>query len=406
MQRFLFLLLFTTQLLSAQSVRQTYNNIQDRYEYYNEKNELVGYKEKDILSGDWIYTAVSKNNNSRRSPYSHLEPVDIYDEKLALQAMRSSLERRSSALYIENYNNIKDQIEDVKKGYEMINQYRDHPVVKSKQESIDLFMKSFSLELGRINDANPEYNRKQVAQNLYDWAFDKRQWIVQSYNRIVDEINEYELNKKRMLSKLDAIQNELEVVGTDKKLQNSWKDFKDYIDMFRESVVENRVDLTDPNVASKFLDDLDKYHREVLNVKNSATENYVLIDEKSNPIETKKLYGGYRTSKILEYKKDKATGQWHLSLEENIPSKVHFSEGWLAFQRGTNKWLFARLSYSGYDNENQVYTFYDNYAQNLTVDKDFRTITWYSDRDDDGWTKIYKYTTLTKDASVIPVPNE
>lgn len=411
------IIFLTANFTFAQSVRETYNDIYNRYEYHNSDNELVGYKKKDIITGDWVYTTVSdkSSNNSHRSPYRHLEPVDVFDEDLYFQALIAKRNASANRFYNLNLNKIIENINVVWEAKKRINAFGDHPAVKKRQQEVNRLLKAFNEGLEQIKSENIQYNNRNEAERVNDWVFEYRERLIKIHNEILEEIeseepenNLLELNKKAVLAKLLEIEidvNKLSKdIGIGKDNESSSKQFGDYINQLQKSVIEGRVDLSNSEVTSKFLDDLDAYHKKVITLRSNWEESKLSnVGEYKNPIETKILYGGYRTSRILEYDYNSITSKWELTLDEEIPSQLYFENNSIAFKRGDNDWLFAMLEFSqSKSKQEDLYIFYDNYNQAITFDKDIKVITWFSEFEGSVSKKMYRYVTLVKDENVLP----
>ncbi|TYB73013.1 hypothetical protein ES676_09655 [Bizionia saleffrena] len=64
--------------------------------------------------------------------------------------------------------------------------------------------------------------------------------------------------------------------------------------------------------------------------------------------------------------------------------------------------IYAKWTYSHYDEENKTHMYYDNYESNLAIDLSEKTITWLTERENSQWSKAIKYINLIKDDSVKP----
>lgn len=147
-------------------------------------------------------------------------------------------------------------------------------------------------------------------------------------------------------------------------------------------------------------------------------ETYGVTNDTPKPVETQNttststtatktapeyLKGGFETQVILEYTYNSRTNSYDLKNELQTPSKLYFDNDWYAFKRGYNQWLFANWTYSGFDEKNRIYVFYDNYGQTITFNENFKTITWYTKRGENNiFQEIITYKTLIPNKSIRP----
>lgn len=134
----------------------------------------------------------------------------------------------------------------------------------------------------------------------------------------------------------------------------------------------------------------------------------VIIKDSSESITEKVKYptgleGGYETNTIMEFSYNLTTQKYDLKKEIKLPSKLYFQNNGYAFKKGNNKWLYANWTYSGFDKESKRYFYFDNYGQTLAFDENFKTITWYTERNEDNiFQKLIIYKELTPNKSIRP----
>lgn len=157
------IIFLTSYFTFAQSVRETYNELQERYEYHNSDYELVGYKKKDFITGDWVYTTVSdkSSSNSYSSSYRHLEPVDVFDEDLVFKVLQAKSLRASkirarndkvrSERASKNIKIIEDNIEYIYSFYYKIMESKDDKFIKRRLLDVNNLMSSFEDSLEDLN---------------------------------------------------------------------------------------------------------------------------------------------------------------------------------------------------------------------------------------------------------------
>lgn len=114
------------------------------------------------------------------------------------------------------------------------------------------------------------------------------------------------------------------------------------------------------------------------------------------------INGGYKTNKIFEYSYNSSTKQYDLTTELNITSKLYFNLNDYAFKRGENNWLRASWKYQTYDEKTERYFYVDNYGQTIAFDKNYKTISWYTNCINNICQKLIIYGELVGDQTIIP----
>lgn len=75
----------------SQTTTKKYNNLMERYEYYNSSGVMIGYEEYNSLMEQWEYTDLSEKSNSRVHDYG--EPVSTFDSDLAFKVLQAKQNR-------------------------------------------------------------------------------------------------------------------------------------------------------------------------------------------------------------------------------------------------------------------------------------------------------------------------
>ncbi|NRS90821.1 tetratricopeptide (TPR) repeat protein [Flavobacterium sp. 7E] len=114
------------------------------------------------------------------------------------------------------------------------------------------------------------------------------------------------------------------------------------------------------------------------------------------------INGGYKTNKISEYSYNTSTKQYDLTNELNIESKLYFNVDNYAFKRGENNWLHNLWKYQIYDAKSERHFYIDNYGQTITFDKNYKTISWYSNNVNNIPQNVIVYSELVEDKTIIP----
>lgn len=82
---YVLLALFFTTFCFSQTTTKKYNDLRNRWEYYNSSGQMVGYEKYNSLREQWEYTDLSQNVSSRVHNYG--DPQSTFDTDLAIMAL-------------------------------------------------------------------------------------------------------------------------------------------------------------------------------------------------------------------------------------------------------------------------------------------------------------------------------
>lgn len=114
------------------------------------------------------------------------------------------------------------------------------------------------------------------------------------------------------------------------------------------------------------------------------------------------IEGGFTVSNYKELERNDKNGEYETVNDMKFVSKFYFTEDYIFFKKGNNKWLANKWTYDGFDVEGQIHQFYDNFGQIIVINKELNELAFWSERDGDFFRKVYLYQFLTKDDSVQP----
>lgn len=121
---FVLLLLVFTTICYSQTTTKKYNDLRNRWEYYNSSGQMVGYEKYNSLMQQWEYTDLSQNVSSRVHDYG--DPISTFDADLAIMALAAKQRR-----YNEQVRNNKNRNE--RKKLEKINNLVDEAIIDQKR---------------------------------------------------------------------------------------------------------------------------------------------------------------------------------------------------------------------------------------------------------------------------------
>lgn len=99
----LFFLIIITPRLAAQNTVERYNELMNRYEYFNSSNNMIGYKTYNKLRAQWEYYSLEQKNQQQE--YTYNQP---YNANLINQALSQKQNN-----YNYNSKKIQEAIEDI-----------------------------------------------------------------------------------------------------------------------------------------------------------------------------------------------------------------------------------------------------------------------------------------------------
>lgn len=160
------------QCIHAQSFREAYNSLLERYEYYNEQDVIIAYKKRDIITGEWVYTKISseERSNSHKSRYAHLEPIETFDANSAYATLAAKEER-----YNRNVAQIQRKVDELSGNLQSI----------SNEEIRSMALRRWNYRVKRFNKENPklDYSSSSVTRSVINF-------FIEQYNDIIEQERE------------------------------------------------------------------------------------------------------------------------------------------------------------------------------------------------------------------------
>lgn len=207
-------LLILSFISYSQTTTKKYNNLMERYEYYNSSGVMIGYEEYNSLMEQWEYTDLSQKSNSRVNNYG--EPVSTFDAGLAIFALSAAEKNRANKM--DNHNRFKNTIERIKNHIDNIenNEVRNNVIENYNKKVANLnkadynqMLQSTQATTNRINYDIETYNRlyNQAINNYRAKVRESKRYVpkfkygdyveVYSYSKIYSEpsTNSEELGK-------------------------------------------------------------------------------------------------------------------------------------------------------------------------------------------------------------------
>lgn len=170
MKKLLFLLVLASSYFCySQDYTSKYNNVYDRYEYYDYNHNLVGYKKWNSFYNRWDYYD-NRNNASNESIYHKMKPQDPTNWNAAYQAL---------AYKQQKYDNNKAHIDsEVQRLMNIIN---NNDSLSENQKNI--LRNSIQNAINEINRRGAsDFSNDNVVSSILNYIFN-------SYNSAVRKIN-------------------------------------------------------------------------------------------------------------------------------------------------------------------------------------------------------------------------
>lgn len=143
----LFLLFCLNANVYSQNYTEKYNSTRSRYEYFDSRGNLIGYKKYNSTSNRWEYTDLQNNSSRRR--YS--DPKSPYDWDLIERAMQHKQQAIDN-----NTNYIYDKIDEFNKAVDFVSQKNggltEKQINEIKQFDRDLKKTTNGLDLSNNGD--------------------------------------------------------------------------------------------------------------------------------------------------------------------------------------------------------------------------------------------------------------
>lgn len=169
MKSFLILLFVLSSFsVFSQDLYEKYNDLQNRYEYYNSNNELVGYKIYNDLQGRWEYHKVNQGRKGReRNIYG--KPISTDNTDLVREVLSAKQGR-----YDNNVNALQNHID------KLSNQLRDYSNTKQRIKASEMF--SDVIENFNRQNNNIDYSNSSATNNVMNY-------FTREYNKIIKYVN-------------------------------------------------------------------------------------------------------------------------------------------------------------------------------------------------------------------------
>ncbi|MCY1484746.1 hypothetical protein D3C87_74430 [compost metagenome] len=148
---FLFILLFYTLAGVSQTLTKKYNSLNNRYEYFDSRGNMVGYQYYDNLDRSWKYYEVPQKHQS-----TYVQPIN---HNRVNQALASKQNR-----YDANVQKIQNTIEDI------ANKIMNLEINEGAKERIS---ERFDIILNNLNASKPNYSSTASTHNIINWMYDE-----------------------------------------------------------------------------------------------------------------------------------------------------------------------------------------------------------------------------------------
>ncbi|RTY89643.1 hypothetical protein [Flavobacterium sp. GT3R68] len=183
---FLFLLIGSINLISAQSYSEKYNDLYKRYEYFNNQGIMIGYKYYDSLNEVWKYKDLSQSEQS-----TYINPIDI---NLLEKALSSKQNR-----YDTNVQRVQNAITDIQSKIWSLS-FSDNT-----KTTINARFKNETLHY--INSKKFDYSSNSMTNQVVNYLYSEVKTIENEESSTATPKNEnlYEVPKKNVPEKNEAL---------------------------------------------------------------------------------------------------------------------------------------------------------------------------------------------------------
>ncbi|WP_026978443.1 hypothetical protein [Flavobacterium tegetincola] len=191
---YLLFLLFTTNSFS-QSVTEKWNNLNNRYEYFDSYGNMKGYKKYNSVKKQWEYYDLNNSNK--------YVPPELGNIELA----RSVLKSRQTK-YDANYKRIKETASSAYKYFQdyIASSIKEYNEEKNSDKSSKLWMNMFIRYHRDYDDVAKnngyDYSSMSTTNNVIDWLNKGAEYIAK--DEIQKEIKELQ-NQKQLLAEKNSV---------------------------------------------------------------------------------------------------------------------------------------------------------------------------------------------------------
>ena len=139
----------------SQTLTKKYNSLNNRYEYFDSQNVLIGYQFYDTLDKSWKYYEIPKKQNR------YIYPINTNLVNQALSAKQSR--------YDYNISKIDETIDDI--GNNILELDLD-------ESKIQVILNKFNNSLDKLSKSKPNYSSTSVTQNIINWLYSEANNII------------------------------------------------------------------------------------------------------------------------------------------------------------------------------------------------------------------------------------
>ncbi|TPD71095.1 hypothetical protein [Flavobacterium microcysteis] len=147
----LFILLFYTLAGVSQTLTKKYNSVNNRYEYFDSRGNMVGYQFYDNLDKSWKYYEVPQKQQS-----TYVQPINHNRVNQALATKQGR--------YDANVQKIQNAIEDI------ADKIMSLEINESAKERIS---ERFDIILNNLNASKYNYSNSTTTNNVINWMYNE-----------------------------------------------------------------------------------------------------------------------------------------------------------------------------------------------------------------------------------------
>lgn len=139
----------------AQSYTEKYNDLYNRYEYFNNQGKLIGYKYYDNLYKVWKYQELSESNQD-----SYISPVNTSLINKVLASKQNRLD--------ENIKKVQSSIDEIINGISEI---------EASQTTLDAILFKFRKTVKSIEYKNYDYSDNNLTRQVINYLYEEANTI-------------------------------------------------------------------------------------------------------------------------------------------------------------------------------------------------------------------------------------
>ena len=157
----------------SQTTTKKYNEYQERYEYFDQNGNMIGYQKYNSYLNQWEYFEVQIQQNNRSE---YIQPYD-------LDLLQKGLQYKQNA-YESNVEYIQNRINQVNQTFDYFNKYRETREIQPYLLRIERLQNQYLKGINEINSARADYSKKANVNRVLNWLSQFERALTDIINKV------------------------------------------------------------------------------------------------------------------------------------------------------------------------------------------------------------------------------